>query len=468
MISRRPLLLGAAASGLLALPAWAQAVGDFAGDWHGVLNLGQTRLRLRFEIGEGPSATLYSLDQGNAAIASASTRIDGARIEMSFPSIAAHFEGELAGVRIEGRFTQNTATMPLSLGREPIAPAAPPPVEALTQARLAQLRASVGAPAMAAAAAKRGGASIAFADGLRAVGHAAPVTPSDRWHLGSITKSMTATLVARAAEAGAISWDDTVGDVLGAAAPDMRAEYRAITYRHLLSHRSGLPANIETAQLLAFPRYNEDARADRIAYARIALAQAPLGPAEQTFMYSNSGYVVAGAMLEARMGATWESLIHEHVFAPLGMASAGQGAPGHPGAYDQPVGHNMGPGGLTAFPPGGEITDNPAVLGPAGRVHAGLEDVLKYLAAHRDGADFLRAESWRLLHAPPFGGEYAMGWITRGDSFWHNGSNTLWYAEVSFDPRSGAMAAAATNDGRVGIVGPTLGTVLQSAALAVA
>ncbi len=468
MISRRPLLLGAAASGLLAVPAWAQGAGDFAGNWHGVLNLGQTRLRLRFEIADGPRAALYSLDQGNAAIAAASTQIDGARIDISFPNIGARFQGRLTDGRIDGNFTQGGATLPLSLGREPIAQTAAPPVEALTQARLAELRAAVGAPAMAAAAAKREGRSIAFADGLRAVGQAAAVTTSDRWHLGSITKSMTSTLVARAAEAGAISWDDTVADVLGAAAPEMRAEYRNITYRQLLSHRSGLPANIETAQLLTFPRYSDDPRQERVAYARMALAQAPLGPPERTFTYSNSGYVVAGAMLEARMGPTWESLIQQHVFAPLGMASAGQGAPGSPGVYDQPVGHNAGVSGLLPFPPGGEITDNPAVLGPAGRVHAAFEDVLKYLAAHRDRTSFLRRESWERLHTPPFGGDYAMGWVQRDGGLWHNGSNTLWYAEVSFNPNTGVIAAAAANDGRVGVVGPTLGTVLRSAALAVA
>lgn len=468
MISRRPLLLGAAASGLLAVPAWAQSAGAFSGEWHGALNLGQARLRLRFEIADGPRATLYSLDQGNAAIPAASTQIDGSLIEMSFPNIGASFRGGLAGDRINGSFTQGGATMPLSLGREPIAPAAPPPVEPLTLARLAELRANVGAPAMGAAAANRDGRSITLADGVRALGHSATVTTSDRWHLGSITKSMTSTLVARAVEAGAVSWDDTVGDALSGVVPEMRAEYRDITYRHLLSHRSGLPANIETAQLLTFPQYNDDPRHDRAAYARIALTQAPVGAAEATFTYSNSGYVLAGAMLEARLGATWESLIREHVFNPLEMASAGQGAPGNAGAYDQPVGHNVGAAGLVAYPPGGEITDNPAVLGPAGRVHATFEDVLKYLAAHRDRTSFLRRESWERLHTPPFGGDYAMGWARREGGLWHNGSNTLWYAEVSFNPGVGVIAVAATNDGRVGVVGPTLRAVRMSAVQAVA
>lgn len=468
-ISRRPLLLGAAASALFAGAAHAQGDG-FAGDWHGALSIGAQRLRLRLNVvTAGPSATLYSLDQGGGAIPASETRIEGDRIDVRFAAIGARFDGRLAGGQITGTFTQGPGSLPLTLGREPIAPPAAPPVEALTQARLAALRTAVGAPAMAAAASKLGVRNVAFADGLRAVGQPQTVTTTDKWHLGSITKSMTSTLVARLVEQGVVSWDDTLGDVLGASVPQMRDEYRRVTYRHLLSHRSGLPANIPGTSLMRYQRYNDDPREERVAYAREALAQTPEGAAEQNFTYSNSGYIIAGAMLEARTQTKWETLINEHVFAPLHMTGAGQGAPGTAGAFDQPVGHTAGAGGaLTAFPVGGQITDNPAVLGPAGRAHAELEGVLKYLAAHCTRNGFLSPESWTTLHTPPFGGDYAMGWVKRGDALWHNGSNTLWYAEVSFNPTTGIVAAAATNDGRVGQIGPTLSTVLQSAIMAVA
>ncbi|MBC7768762.1 MAG: beta-lactamase family protein [Phycisphaerales bacterium] len=319
--------------------------------------------------------------------------------------------------------------------------------------------------------------SIALVDGVRAIGREERATTSDKWHLGSITKSMTATLVARAVEAGRVQWTDTVGGVLGAAIPEMRAEYRDVNFRHLLSHQSGLPANIGLGQMLGFPRESQDSRADRIAYARFGLQQAPGGAKEQHFEYSNTGYVIAGAMLEAKLGAPWEALIQQHVFSPLAMSSVGQGAPGAPGAYDHPVGHALGPttvtngqatASLRPHPPGGPIVDNAAALGPAGRVHATLEDVLKYLAAHRDrSTPFLRRESWDALHTPPFGGPYAMGWAQREGMLWHNGSNTLWYAEVMFDRSRGIIAAAATNDGRVDAVGQPLGAALVGAAQAV-
>lgn len=474
MIARRPFLLGAAAFGGLAPGlARAQAASDFLGEWHGVLDLGAQQLRLRLVVEEGPRAVLYSVDQGNAAIPVAATRIDGAEIALDLPVINGRFAGRLDAGKITGAFTQG-GTLPLVFQRDAVVVAGPQP---LTQARLAELRAKSGAPGFAAAAAHRTGRCVAFADGLRAAGRTEPVTTNDKWHLGSITKSMTATLVARCVEAGKVAWSDTVGAVLGGDIADMRPAYADVTFRHLLSHRAGLVSNLEWHEILSFQRQNADPRAERLAYARMGLTRDPAGAKEAHFEYSNTGYVIAGAMLEKKLGAPWEALIRTHVFEPLGMADAGFGAPGNPGAHDQPVGH--GPGlaavaagradaAVNAYPPGAAVNDNPAVLGPAGRVHATFADTFKYLEAHRDRTPFLRPESWKTLHEPPFGGPYAMGWQSEDGRLWHNGSNTLWYAEVLVDPRRGVVAAAAVNDGRVPQQRPHVGAALIAAAQAVA
>ncbi|HYD86631.1 MAG TPA: serine hydrolase domain-containing protein [Vitreimonas sp.] len=465
MLTRRPLILGALAAWLPWSAACAQeaAPGAFAGEWNGVLEAGSQRLRLRLVVREG-GADLYSLDQGEDAIPANSVRVEGDRLRLRFPSINASYEGRLVNGRIDGVFTQG-ARLPLVFARGEVQAA---PVQPLTIERLRALRAEAGAPALAAAAAHRDGRRLDLADGVRVQGRSEQVTTQDVWHLGSITKSMTSTLVARCVEAGAVSWDDTVGAVLAGAIADMRPEYRDANFRHLLSHRAGLQANLPITDFVRYRRENEDPREERVAFARQALRQEPIGPKEQSFLYSNNGYVIAGAMLEAKLGASWETLIRRHVFEPLGMASAGFGAPGARAAYDQPAGHAGGlVGGLRPHLPGDAITDNPAVLGPAGRVHAAFDDVLKYLAAHRDGAAFLNAESWRTLHTPPFGGDYAMGWVKRGDALWHNGSNTLWYAEVTFDRTSGVAAVAAANDGRLQRVTPAVGSALAGAAAAV-
>jgi CubicO group peptidase (beta-lactamase class C family) len=451
-----------AMSGASALGASASG---FLGVWFGTLDLGSRQLRLKLEIGEGPKATLYSLDQGGSPIPAGDTRIDGDRILITWPVIGARYEGQLTGGTIVGTFMQGGA-LPLTFTR---AQATSSQAEPLTQAGLAKLRADSGAPAFAAAALNRGGRRIAFVDGRRAVNRGEAVTLGDKWHIGSCTKSMTATLVARAVESGAIGWNDTVGQVLGSAISGMHPEFRDVTYRHLLSHRSGLGANIDPAALVNFPRESADARGDRVAYARAVLTRAPAGRKEAHFEYSNAGYVVAGAMLETRLGAPWEQLLHDRVFAPLAMTGAGIGAPGTPGANDQPVGHAANiAGALEPYPPGAPVTDNPAVIGPAGRVHATLDDLIKYLSAHCFRSPFLKPESWQMLHTPPFGGSYALGWDRRGDAIWHNGSNTLWYCEMIADPKRGIVAVAAANDGRIGNMSTPVGKVLNGAAAAVA
>lgn len=478
---RRTFLSGAAAVGAAALAtsrAASQDDGALVGEWGGVLLAGAQRLRLRFVIAHnqtgGLTVTAYSLDQGSPAIPGADARLQGDRFTVAFPSINGRYQGRLAGPdRMEGEWRQG-GRMPLDLERDPDFEAMQTAAAPLTEERLATLRDRAGSPALAAAAIGPGGRA-AFATGRRQSGRPQMVTTEDRWHIGSITKSFTATLVARLVAAGVVAWDDTPARWLGESVPDRNPAYGGATFRHLLSHRAGLQANIPVADLLAFPRFEDDARASRRAYCRLALAAEPSGPLGESFTYSNDGYVVAGAMLEAATGQPWEELAREHVFAPLGLSSAGFGPPGEPGELDEPVGHALGViaqlgigSGRRAYPPTQDITDNPAVLGPAGRIHIAFDDLLRYLAAHRDREPFLATTHWDALHAPPFGGDYALGWTVRADgSLWHNGSNTLWYAEALFDRGSGVVACAAANDGATAFAAPAVGEALAGAAAAV-
>jgi CubicO group peptidase (beta-lactamase class C family) len=345
----------------------------------------------------------------------------------------------------------------LGLGASAISPtllrakeqAAPDKLEPLTQKLLEAERRTSGVPALAAAAAIKGQAAQKWFTGERARDSAITVGADDRWHLGSITKSMTATLVARLVELNAVRWDDTVEDLLGSVVPGIQPGYRAVTFRHLLSHRAGLPADISRWRLGEFSARGGDVRAERRRYAALALSMPPAGPMKTTFLYSNNGYVVAGAMLEAKLGGVWEELVRKHVFEPLELTSAGFGVPGRENGLVQPVGHASLFGFLIPAHVSSPMADNPVALGPAGRVHMSLNDVLTYLAAHRDRHPLLTPESWRTLHTPPFGGDYAMGWLQlRNGSHWHNGTNNRWYAEVVVDTAGGFIAVAATNEAR--------------------
>lgn len=295
---------------------------------------------------------------------------------------------------------------------------------------LQALRAALGTPGMAAGWQRQGFAAEVIADGLRAAGQAAPVTPFDKWHLGSITKSFTALLFARAVEAGVIGWDTRLGTAL----PGVPRAYRKVTAIELLSHHAGLPADIALPDLLALPRIEVDARASRQRYVDLALAMPPVAPPRSSYSYSNCGPVVAARMLEVATGKAWEDLLREQVLEPLGLTSAGFGAP----LGDQPRGHDHGKPILQ---------DNPAAMGPAGRLHMNLTDLLTYLAAHRDRTALLQRESWAQLHMPRFASNYALGWfVGKQGALWHNGSNTAWYAEAAVEPGSGLVMAHCSND----------------------
>jgi CubicO group peptidase (beta-lactamase class C family) len=454
-------------------PLTQAATAMLAGTWSGVLDAGSQRLRLKLDIAEDGTASLWSLDRRRESIPGRVASAAADRIEIEFyPTLPAMFAGHVAAPdRIEGVWRQNFADSPLTFERgEAALTSAPPPDLPLTQERLVQFRVQAGSPALAAAAVRRAAPLRIWVDGERAVATGIAVQEGDLWHLGSITKSMTATLVARLVDSGALGWGETVGEVLRTVAPEMNDAYREVTLRHLLSHRAGLPNDIPEAEFVKFSPRLADAREERKSFIRIALAMQPRGSMGQTFEYSNNGYVVAGAMLEAKLGRSWEDLIRAHLFEPLELSTAGFGPPGRRGATDQPLGHFMAPGGemRQARPVSARLSDNPAVLGPAGRVHMSLQDLLHYLAAHRDRTAFLQPQSWTSLHTPPFGGDYAMGWMVRPNGIlWHNGSNTLWYAEVMFDAAARIAAAAACNDGNMAKSTLAVGHALRGAAAAV-
>jgi CubicO group peptidase (beta-lactamase class C family) len=140
--------------------------------------------------------------------------------------------------------------------------------------------------------------------GVRALGHPEAVTLRDRWHIGSDSKAFTATLIARLVEKGAMSFDDTLSAAFPAFVKEMDPHYRAVTVTQLLSHTAGLPPLTDDKDLPAFMAVIEplhDVQAQRAAIARKYLTMPPAGKAG-VFSYSNLGYIIAGAIAEARTG----------------------------------------------------------------------------------------------------------------------------------------------------------------------
>lgn len=323
-----------------------------------------------------------------------------------------------------------------------------------------QSREAANTPAMALMRLQDGEVRIGVS-GLRDSGADVEATPDDLWHIGSNTKSMTATLVARLVEDGVVSWDDTVDMHLGNVVEGIHPDFADVTFRHLLSHHAGLKANVGTVQMMGFHIEGEGGRPlpeQRLDYARHVLSRAPESTPGTQFLYSNAGYVVAGAMIEQATGEAWSVLLAREVFEPLGIEAYGFGAPGSADVIDQPRGHAQGLlGGLSSRV--GERGDNPPVLGPAGTVHISLPDYALYLQAHIDGgrgvdSEFLSAESWRVLHEQAFTTPYSMGWGLGSDELQHSGSNTLWMMHAVIVPDQNFGAVIAMNSADTTSAGP--------------
>lgn len=313
-------------------------------------------------------------------------------------------------------------------------------------ANLEYIRSQNNLPALAALMVRGGEIVEMAAVGLRAVGHPEQVTVNDRWHIGSITKSMTSTLAAVLVEKGTISWETTIADIFPDLVGTMRSEYVDVHLDELLSHTGGLKR--DPTNVLSYVSDTSPITAQR---RRVVAEHLTLPPEAQhgTYLYSNAGYIIAGAMLEAVTGQSWEELIQSNVFAPLGMSSTGFGAPGTAGQRDEPWGHEPDGNSWDVIDPGNLFADNPPVYGPAGTVHSTMSDLALYMTAHLAGArgtgGLVTKESFEKLHTPFPATEYALGWVVMDGQIWHDGSNTKWFAIIVIVPEIDGAFFVVTN-----------------------
>ena len=342
-------------------------------------------------------------------------------------------------------------------GPAPLPTPTAPAAGILGDGRLPELiewaRASQNAPAMGAIVIRNGQVAERAVRGQRSVNGSAAVTVDDQWHMGSITKSMTSTLAALMVEDGLIGWDTTPLEVWPDLANEIHADFRNATLRQFLSHTSGMQRDSDWSG--ASDSASGTLPQKRHEWAMRLLASAP-DHANGTFSYSNVGYVVAGAMLETRGNASWETLLTTRVFAPLGMTHTGFGAPGVRGVLDQPLGHRSTAGGFDPVEVG-PGADNWQAMGPAGTVHTTLDDFARYLQAHLDGErgipGLLTTDSFSTLHAPVVAG-YALGWGVQDSlaplgagGLVHSGSNLRWFAVTWFSAQKNAGLLVVLNGG---------------------
>jgi CubicO group peptidase (beta-lactamase class C family) len=324
-------------------------------------------------------------------------------------------------------------------------------------ATLQQIRKKNKLPALAVLVLHQGQVQTLKTLGVRKAGTKIGVTKTDKFHMGSCTKAMTATLIGCLVEKGQLQWTTTIGDIFKDL--PMKESYRRATLLHLLSHRAGFPnaswpPGKTFSQLHSLPGAPH---AQRKSYLRWMLQSTPAGEPGEKFVYSNSGYAIAGIMAETVTKIPYETLIQKTLFDPLKMKTVGFGSMGKAGKIEEPWQHRWNREKDAAIPVGpGPMSDNPAVIAPAGTSHMSMPDWSKFIQMHLDGMNgrstLLKPQTVRLLHNPIFAGDYSLGWaeIKRpwgGKVSTHNGSNTMNFCVVWLAPEKNFAVLVATNIG---------------------
>ena len=265
------------------------------------------------------------------------------------------------------------------------------------------------------------------AAGVRKRGTAERITLDDRFHLGSCTKAMTATLVAMLVEEGKLNWTTTLGELFADTVKPMHPAWEKVTLRQVLAHRAGLRHEPDGLAQVLNELVGRPPRAplgtlpqQRLEIARQALSRPPGIPPDTKYWYSNVGYILAGAVLEQLTGRAWEELMRERLFQPLGISTGGFGPPGTADKTEQAWGHSPFLG--KPLDPGSPAAELPLFYGPADQAHMTVTDWAKFIALHLRGdpanphcqAALLKLDTFAELHAVAPTTPYSKGWVMRG------------------------------------------------------
>lgn len=274
------------------------------------------------------------------------------------------------------------------------------------------------------------------------------VQPDSPFHIGSISKSFTATLVMQLDQEGRLSLTAPIGTYLNGPKYPLHPTWAALTLEQLLSHTAGLKANASLGEMVQ--RRAESPAAGRVRVLS-ALWQNPVPHRAGKMRYSNLGYVLAGVVAEEVTGQSWEDQVQARYGRKLGLRSLGFGAPD---AANAPLGH-VGIMGVKK-PVAADVAeaDNPAWMGPAGTIHMTMGDLARWGQVHLQACKgaaprFLSAANCQRLWTP-VSKNYGLGWIIEqpkrlGPKRWHNGSNNRWFAVLAVYPERDLVVATASN-----------------------
>src|SRR5262245_6692186 len=228
-------------------------------------------------------------------------------------------------------------------------------------------------PGLAVAVVKDGKVAIVKGYGVRKLGEPAPVDERTLFGIASNTKAFTAAALAILVDDGKISWDDPVTKHLPGFQMYDPYVTREMTVRDLLTHRSGL--GLGAGDLMFFPptTFTREEIVARLRYIK------PATSFRSKYAYDNVLYLVAGQVVAAVSGKSWDDFIKERIFAPLGMTASNTSVkdlrPG--GNFVSP--HQKVEGRLQPVPY--MNIDNTA---PAGSINSNVAEMARWVIAQLD------------------------------------------------------------------------------------
>jgi CubicO group peptidase (beta-lactamase class C family) len=244
------------------------------------------------------------------------------------------------------------------------APAAPPDLDTF----VAKVMTAFEVPGLSVAIVKDGQVVLARGYGVRRLGDAAPVDGKTRFGIASNTKVFTATALGLLVEEGKLRWDAPVVQYL----PwfQMWDPYvtREITVRDLLVHRSGL--GLGAGDLLWWPASTYDRKeiARRLRFIR------PATSFRSAYAYDNVLYLIAGEVIEAVSGRSWEDFVAERILKKVGMTGSNVRHSDATGAGNVAVPHADVDGTVRPIKPFDSDNTN-----PAGGINSSAEDMAKWV-----------------------------------------------------------------------------------------
>jgi CubicO group peptidase (beta-lactamase class C family) len=225
-------------------------------------------------------------------------------------------------------------------------------------------------PGLAVAIVKDGKTVLAKGYGVRKLGEPTPVDENTLFGIASNTKAFTAAALAMLVDEGKINWDDPVTKHLPAFQLYDPYVTREMTIRDLLTHRSGL--GLGAGDLLWWPPtdYSREEIIRRFRYVK------PATSFRSRYAYDNVLYMIAGQVVAAVTGKSWDDVIKERIFMPLGMKTSNTSVAALTASRDAATPHAKVEGRLK--PLARQPLEN---VGPAGSINSSVAEMAKWLIA---------------------------------------------------------------------------------------